>query len=40
MDHNDQDLLVVSHLAYDAERLDELWRLDGGVLLPDATGAA
>ena len=27
-------VLVVSHLAYDAERLDELWRLQGGVLHP------
>ncbi|MFG2557009.1 ABC transporter ATP-binding protein [Streptomyces sp. NPDC048581] len=27
-------VLVVSHLAYDAERLDELWRLQGGVLRP------
>lgn len=25
-------VLVVSHLAYDAERLDELWRLEDGVL--------
>ncbi|WP_266393644.1 ABC transporter ATP-binding protein [Streptomyces canus] len=25
-------VLVVSHLAYDTERLDELWRLDGGRL--------
>ncbi|MFJ7146770.1 ABC transporter ATP-binding protein [Streptomyces sp. NPDC100445] len=27
-----RSVLVVSHLAYDAERLDELWRLQGGVL--------
>ncbi|WP_405467157.1 ABC transporter ATP-binding protein [Streptomyces canus] len=27
-----RSVLVVSHLAYDAERLDELWRLDGGLL--------
>ncbi|MET9416927.1 ABC transporter ATP-binding protein [Streptomyces klenkii] len=27
-----RSILIVSHLAYDAERLDELWRLDGGVL--------
>ncbi|MBO8191630.1 ABC transporter ATP-binding protein [Streptomyces oryzae] len=32
-----RSVLVVSHLAYDAERLDELWRLQGGVLHP-ATG--
>ncbi len=30
----DRSVLVVSHLAYDAERLDELWRLEGGVLRP------
>ncbi|GAB3648744.1 ABC transporter ATP-binding protein [Streptomyces sparsus] len=30
-----RSVLVVSHLAYDAGRLDELWRLDGGVLRPD-----
>ncbi|WP_181139214.1 ABC transporter ATP-binding protein [Streptomyces sp. Ru72] len=29
-----RSVLVVSHLAYDAERLDELWRLQGGVLHP------
>lgn len=33
-----RSVLVVSHLAYDAERLDELWRLQGGVLRP-AEGA-
>ncbi|BDM74446.1 ABC transporter ATP-binding protein (plasmid) [Streptomyces nigrescens] len=27
-----RSVLVVSHLAYDAERLDELWRLQDGVL--------
>ncbi|MEU9236145.1 ABC transporter ATP-binding protein [Streptomyces subrutilus] len=27
-----RSVLVVSHLAYDTERLDELWRLDGGIL--------
>jgi ABC-type multidrug transport system ATPase subunit len=27
-----RSVLVVSHLAYDAERLDELWRLRDGVL--------
>lgn len=27
-----RSILVVSHLAYDTERLDELWRLDHGVL--------
>ncbi len=29
-----RSVLVVSHLAYDAERLDELWHLQGGVLRP------
>lgn len=29
-----RSVLVVSHLAYDAERLNELWRLQGGVLRP------
>ncbi|MFC7895515.1 ABC transporter ATP-binding protein [Streptomyces sp. NPDC057381] len=29
-----RSVLVVSHLAYDAERLDELWRLQNGVLHP------
>nr|WP_202035865.1 ABC transporter ATP-binding protein [Streptomyces mexicanus] len=29
-----RSVLVVSHLAYDAERLDELWRLQGGLLHP------
>jgi ABC-2 type transport system ATP-binding protein len=27
-----RSVLVVSHLAHDTERLDELWRLDGGLL--------
>ncbi|WP_145866561.1 ATP-binding cassette domain-containing protein [Streptomyces capillispiralis] len=27
-----RSVLVVSHLAWDTERLDELWRLDGGTL--------
>jgi ABC-2 type transport system ATP-binding protein len=30
-----RSVLVVSHLAYDTERLDELWRLDAGTLHPD-----
>ncbi|MFG2352044.1 ABC transporter ATP-binding protein [Streptomyces phaeochromogenes] len=30
-----RSVLVVSHLAYDTERLDELWRLDDGLLRPD-----
>ncbi|MFC8870168.1 ABC transporter ATP-binding protein [Streptomyces sp. NPDC057148] len=30
-----RSVLVVSHLAYDTERLDELWRLDTGVLRQD-----
>lgn len=34
-----RSVLVVSHLAYDTGRLDELWRLDGGVLRADAAGA-
>lgn len=33
-------VLVVSHLAYDIERLDDLWRLDGGVLTPDTAVSA
>ncbi|WP_369242263.1 ABC transporter ATP-binding protein [Streptomyces sp. R21] len=33
-------VLVVSHLAYDTERLDELWRLDSGMLRADKAGAA
>jgi ABC-type multidrug transport system ATPase subunit len=35
-----RSVLVVSHLAYDTGRLDELWRLDAGVLRADAAGAA
>ncbi|MEW2514594.1 ABC transporter ATP-binding protein [Streptomyces sp. NPDC046870] len=35
-----RSVLVVSHLAYDTERLDELWRLDGGLLRADEAGAA
>ncbi|WP_327294722.1 ABC transporter ATP-binding protein [Streptomyces sp. NBC_01197] len=35
-----RSVLVVSHLAYDTERLDALWRLDGGVLRPDTAVAA
>ncbi|POX62937.1 ABC transporter [Streptomyces sp. Ru62] len=34
-----RSVLVVSHLAYDAERLDELWQLNDGTLRP-AAGAA
>ncbi|MDX3352345.1 ABC transporter ATP-binding protein [Streptomyces sp. ME01-24h] len=33
-------VLVVSHLAYDTERLDELWRLEAGVLRRDAAAPA
>ncbi|MFD5554669.1 ABC transporter ATP-binding protein [Streptomyces sp. NPDC127068] len=33
-----RSVLVVSHLAYDAERLDLLWRLDGGRLCAQTTG--
>ncbi|GAA2964016.1 ABC transporter ATP-binding protein [Kitasatospora cinereorecta] len=35
-----RSVLVVSHLAYDTERLDELWRLDSGTLRADEAGAA
>ncbi|MFF9691121.1 ABC transporter ATP-binding protein [Streptomyces sp. NPDC014623] len=35
-----RSVLVVSHLAYDTERLDELWRLDSGTLRADQAGAA
>ncbi|MEU7135966.1 ABC transporter ATP-binding protein [Streptomyces sp. NPDC046261] len=30
--HAGRSVLIVSHLAYDTERLDELWRMDGGTL--------
>ncbi|MFF5477977.1 ABC transporter ATP-binding protein [Streptomyces sp. NPDC012935] len=33
-----RSILIVSHLAYDTERLDELWTLAGGVLRPRAAG--
>ncbi|MEW2302266.1 ABC transporter ATP-binding protein [Streptomyces sp. NPDC006655] len=35
-----RSVLVVSHLAYDTERLDELWRLEGGRLRAQGKGAA
>ncbi|MDF3144530.1 MULTISPECIES: ABC transporter ATP-binding protein [unclassified Streptomyces] len=35
-----RSVLVVSHLAYDIERLDELWRLDGGILTRGTAVAA
>ncbi|MET9594179.1 ABC transporter ATP-binding protein [Streptomyces sp. NPDC006516] len=35
-----RSVLVVSHLAYDTERLDELWRLDGGRLRSQTVEAA
>ncbi|MET7457578.1 ABC transporter ATP-binding protein [Streptomyces sp. NPDC005574] len=35
-----RSVLVVSHLAYDIERLDELWRLADGVLHGQETAAA
>ncbi|MFC9179561.1 ABC transporter ATP-binding protein [Streptomyces globisporus] len=35
-----RSVLVVSHLAYETERLDELWRLEGGVLRSDQAVAA
>ncbi|MDX3528975.1 ABC transporter ATP-binding protein [Streptomyces sp. ID05-39B] len=35
-----RSVLVVSHLAYDTERLDELWRLDAGMLRQDEAVAA
>ncbi len=35
-----RSVLIVSHLAYDTERLDELWRLDSGRLRADKAGAA
>ncbi|MDX3853420.1 ABC transporter ATP-binding protein [Streptomyces sp. AK02-01A] len=35
-----RSVLVVSHLAYDTERLDELWRLDSGALRQDTAASA
>ncbi|MFI7301437.1 ATP-binding cassette domain-containing protein [Streptomyces sp. NPDC050121] len=35
-----RSVLVVSHLAYDTERLDELWRLEAGVLRLETAAAA
>lgn len=35
-----RSVLVVSHLAYDAERLDEIWHLEGGILHPGASVTA
>ncbi|MFD9121573.1 ABC transporter ATP-binding protein [Streptomyces bottropensis] len=35
-----RSVLVVSHLAYDTERLDELWRLDSGRLQAQGREAA
>jgi ABC-2 type transport system ATP-binding protein len=35
-----RSVLVVSHLAYDTDRLDELWRLDGGLLRQDEAVSA
>ncbi|MEU3633732.1 ABC transporter ATP-binding protein [Streptomyces fradiae] len=35
-----RSVLVVSHLAYDTGRLDELWRLARGRLRPEGEGAA
>ncbi|OYP13297.1 ABC transporter [Streptomyces sp. FBKL.4005] len=37
---NGRSVLVVSHLAYDAERLDVLWRLDDGTLHEQSTEPA
>ncbi|MCG0065074.1 MULTISPECIES: ABC transporter ATP-binding protein [Streptomyces] len=37
---NGRSVLVVSHLAYDAERLDVLWRLDDGTLYEQSTEPA
>ncbi|MET8030538.1 ABC transporter ATP-binding protein [Streptomyces avermitilis] len=33
-----RSVLIVTHLAYDTERLDELWSLEGGVLRQQAAG--
>ncbi|WP_425588337.1 ATP-binding cassette domain-containing protein [Streptomyces tremellae] len=35
-----RSVLLVSHLAYDAERLDQLWRLEHGVLRAEPAAAA
>jgi ABC-2 type transport system ATP-binding protein len=35
-----RSVLVVSHLAYDVERLDELWRLENGILHPEMAAPA
>lgn len=35
-----RSVLVVSHLAYDAERLDEVWQLEAGLLHSQAKAAA
>ncbi|MCG3039610.1 ATP-binding cassette domain-containing protein [Streptomyces fenghuangensis] len=35
-----RSVLVVSHLAYDSERLDQLWRLEAGVLRRETVAAA
>jgi ABC-type multidrug transport system ATPase subunit len=35
-----RSVLVVSHLAYDTGRMDELWRLDSGMLRAERAGAA
>ncbi|MGA5605106.1 ATP-binding cassette domain-containing protein [Streptomyces griseoincarnatus] len=35
-----RSVLVVSHLAYDSERLDELWRLEAGALRRETATAA
>ncbi|MFF7524247.1 ATP-binding cassette domain-containing protein [Streptomyces pseudovenezuelae] len=35
-----RSVLIVSHLAYDTERLDELWRLKSGMLRTGEAGAA
>ncbi|KPI15923.1 ABC transporter related protein [Actinobacteria bacterium OV450] len=32
-----RSVLVVSHLAYDTDRLDQIWRLQAGALLPMAS---
>ncbi|MER7195860.1 ABC transporter ATP-binding protein [Streptomyces flaveolus] len=35
-----RSVLVVSHLAYDTDRLDELWRLEAGVLRLETAAVA